>query len=191
MSCAQGTSYGAGFCRAAPLDGTGGSCTWRGAVKTAGLPSCAENGHHVPHDYRAGRGATLRSTRRGGALLAEDETVLGGRRRTRRGISPPPRLAPAAVFGTSSGATFALRLTITRPELVRGAVRHEPMPAALYDDPSAGRARSRRAGSSASGASSPGTRTGTASSPACARGCWPRRDVLHRRSRDVRELSAG
>jgi pimeloyl-ACP methyl ester carboxylesterase len=177
-------------CRAAPLDGTGGSCTWRGAVKTAGLPRLCGERHHVPHDYRAGRRATLRSTRRGGALLAEDETVLGGRRRTRRDLSAL-RLAPAAVLGTSSGATFALRLTITRPELVRGAVRHEPMPAALYDDPSAGRARSRRAGSSASGASSPGTRTGTASSPACARGCWPRRDVLHRRSRDVRELSAG
>ena len=49
-------------------------------------------------------------------------------------------LAPAAESGTSSGATFALCLTITRPELVRGAVLHEPVLARLYDDPSAGRA---------------------------------------------------
>lgn len=66
-------------------------------------------------------------------------TSSTSRPRTRWGISPPG-LAPAAVFGTSSGATFALCLTITRPELVRGAVLHEPVMARLYDDPSAGRA---------------------------------------------------
>jgi pimeloyl-ACP methyl ester carboxylesterase len=38
-------------------------------------------------------------------------------------------LAPAAVFGTSSGGLFALGLAIRHPELVRGAVLHEP---ALY-----------------------------------------------------------
>jgi pimeloyl-ACP methyl ester carboxylesterase len=38
-------------------------------------------------------------------------------------------LAPAAVFGTSSGGLFALGLAIRHPALVRGAVVHEP---ALY-----------------------------------------------------------
>lgn len=35
-------------------------------------------------------------------------------------------LAPAAVFGTSSGAICALSLLISHPELVRGAILHEP-----------------------------------------------------------------
>src|SRR5262245_60404752 len=33
---------------------------------------------------------------------------------------------PAAVFGTSSGGTFALCLLVRHPEGVRGAVLHEP-----------------------------------------------------------------
>lgn len=35
-------------------------------------------------------------------------------------------LAPAAVFGTSSGAIIGLNLVIRRPEIVRGAILHEP-----------------------------------------------------------------
>jgi pimeloyl-ACP methyl ester carboxylesterase len=35
-------------------------------------------------------------------------------------------LAPAAVFGTSSGAICALSLVVRRPELVRAAILHEP-----------------------------------------------------------------
>jgi pimeloyl-ACP methyl ester carboxylesterase len=48
--------------------------------------------------------------------------VLGGATTDAAGHLSALRLAPAAVFGTSSGATFAFRLTISRPELVRGAV---------------------------------------------------------------------
>jgi pimeloyl-ACP methyl ester carboxylesterase len=35
-------------------------------------------------------------------------------------------IAPAAVFGTSAGAIIALDLLIRRPELLRGAILHEP-----------------------------------------------------------------
>lgn len=35
-------------------------------------------------------------------------------------------LAPAAVFGSSAGAVIALALLIHRPEVVRGAILHEP-----------------------------------------------------------------
>jgi pimeloyl-ACP methyl ester carboxylesterase len=41
---------------------------------------------------------------------------------------------PAAIFGTSSGGNFALCLMIRRPELVRGAILHEPGLYALVDD---------------------------------------------------------
>jgi pimeloyl-ACP methyl ester carboxylesterase len=41
---------------------------------------------------------------------------------------------PAAVFGTSSGGTFALCLLVRHPEGVRGAILHEPGLYALVDD---------------------------------------------------------
>jgi pimeloyl-ACP methyl ester carboxylesterase len=41
---------------------------------------------------------------------------------------------PAAVFGTSSGGTFALCLLVRHPDLVRGAILHEPGLYALVDD---------------------------------------------------------
>jgi pimeloyl-ACP methyl ester carboxylesterase len=41
---------------------------------------------------------------------------------------------PAAVFGTSAGGIFALCLMIRHPELVRGAILHEPGLYALVDD---------------------------------------------------------
>lgn len=44
-------------------------------------------------------------------------------------------LAPAAVFGTSSGANFALALAIRHPAAVRGVVLHEPVMTSLTDDP--------------------------------------------------------
>jgi pimeloyl-ACP methyl ester carboxylesterase len=44
-------------------------------------------------------------------------------------------LAPAAVFATSSGATFALCLLVRHPHAVRGAILHEPVLAQLYEDP--------------------------------------------------------
>jgi pimeloyl-ACP methyl ester carboxylesterase len=47
---------------------------------------------------------------------------------------------PAAVFGTSSGGTFALCLLIRHPGAVRGAILHEPAFYSLFDDPDAVRA---------------------------------------------------
>jgi pimeloyl-ACP methyl ester carboxylesterase len=41
---------------------------------------------------------------------------------------------PAAVFGTSSGGTFALCLLVRHPGAVRGAILHEPGLYALVDD---------------------------------------------------------
>jgi pimeloyl-ACP methyl ester carboxylesterase len=43
-------------------------------------------------------------------------------------------IGPAAVFGTSSGGTFALCLLVRHPEGVRGIVLHEPGLYALVDD---------------------------------------------------------
>jgi pimeloyl-ACP methyl ester carboxylesterase len=44
-------------------------------------------------------------------------------------------LAPAAVFGTSSGGLFALCLLIRHPKAVLGAILHEPALFSLFDDP--------------------------------------------------------
>jgi pimeloyl-ACP methyl ester carboxylesterase len=44
-------------------------------------------------------------------------------------------LAPAAVFGTSSGGVIALCLLVRHPEAVVGAVLHEPALYSLFDDP--------------------------------------------------------
>jgi pimeloyl-ACP methyl ester carboxylesterase len=63
-------------------------------------------------------------------------------------------LAPAAVFGTSSGGTFALCLLVRHPGAVRGAILHEAVVARLYDDPEAVAAAGRelvRAGMEAGG----------------------------------------
>ena len=46
-------------------------------------------------------------------------------------------LAPAVVFGTSSGGTFALCLLVRHPDAVSGVILHEPVLARLYDDPQA------------------------------------------------------
>jgi pimeloyl-ACP methyl ester carboxylesterase len=43
-------------------------------------------------------------------------------------------VGPAAVFGTSSGGTFALCLLVRHPEAVRGLILHEPGLYALVDD---------------------------------------------------------
>lgn len=48
-------------------------------------------------------------------------------------------LAPAAVFGTSSGGIFALATLLRHPQAVRTAVLHEPALFALVDDPAAAR----------------------------------------------------
>ena len=48
-------------------------------------------------------------------------------------------LAPAAVFGTSSGGIFALATLLHHPRAVRAAVLHEPALFALVDDPAAAR----------------------------------------------------
>jgi pimeloyl-ACP methyl ester carboxylesterase len=46
-------------------------------------------------------------------------------------------LSPAAIFGTSAGANFALCLLIRHPETVSGAVLHETALVKLFDDPGA------------------------------------------------------
>jgi pimeloyl-ACP methyl ester carboxylesterase len=43
-------------------------------------------------------------------------------------------IGPAAVFGTSSGGNFALYLLIRHPEVVRGAILHEPGLYGVVDD---------------------------------------------------------
>ena len=48
-------------------------------------------------------------------------------------------LAPAALFGTSSGGIFALATLIRHPQAVRAAVLHEPALVTLFDDPAEAR----------------------------------------------------
>ena len=89
-------------------------------------------------------------------LLAEEFTVVTYDRRG-NGRSPRPQgwgttspeeqaddaaalldalgLAPAAVFGTSSGGVFALAMVIRHPQTVRAALLHEPALFTLFDDP--------------------------------------------------------
>jgi pimeloyl-ACP methyl ester carboxylesterase len=50
-------------------------------------------------------------------------------------------LAPAAVFGTSSGGIFALAMLIRHPRAVRAALLHEPALFTLFDDPEEARSR--------------------------------------------------
>jgi pimeloyl-ACP methyl ester carboxylesterase len=49
-------------------------------------------------------------------------------------------LAPAAVYGNSYGAIFALDLLLRRPGAVRSAVLHEPVMISVLDDPAAAQA---------------------------------------------------
>ena len=49
-------------------------------------------------------------------------------------------VGPVSVFGTSGGGNFALCLLVCHPELVRGALLHEPGLYAMLDDPDAIRA---------------------------------------------------
>ncbi len=48
------------------------------------------------------------------------------------------RIAPAIVFGSSGGGLIALELLVRRPELVRGAIVHEPALIALADEAEVG-----------------------------------------------------
>jgi pimeloyl-ACP methyl ester carboxylesterase len=87
--------------------------------------------------------------------LANDLTVLSYDRRGNSRSTRPPgwgtttveeqaddaagllralELAPAAVFGTSSGAICALSLLIRHPELVRAAILHEPPMLSVIDE---------------------------------------------------------
>jgi pimeloyl-ACP methyl ester carboxylesterase len=131
------------------------------------MPTVAVNGAELYHEVRGNGPPVLLimgATGDGGhfdqlaRLLADEFTVVSYDRRG-NGRSPRPPgwvttspeeqaddaaallgalgLAPAAVFGTSSGANFALALTIRHPAAVRGALLHEPVMTALTDDPAA------------------------------------------------------
>jgi pimeloyl-ACP methyl ester carboxylesterase len=93
-------------------------------------------------------------------------------------------LAPAAVFGSSSGAICAMSLLVRHPELVRAAILHEPPMLSVVERPDDVRAAVGQlveAGMAAggppaalerSGALSPATPTGRAWRRVCASGCW-------------------
>ena len=106
------------------------------------------------------------------------------------GLLSALRLAPAAVFGTSSGATFALCLTITRPELAgRGSARAGAR--AARRRPKRGPRPIAAGGLERFWRLVAGDANPDRLEPGYARGCWPRRDVLYCRGWDVRESSAG
>jgi pimeloyl-ACP methyl ester carboxylesterase len=128
------------------------------------MPRLTVNGTELYHEIRGSRPPILLimgATGDGGHfdmladVLADEFTVVTYDRRG-NGRSPRPAdwqttspeeqaddaaalldalaVGPAAVFGTSSGGTFALCLLIRHPEAVRGAILHEPALYALVDD---------------------------------------------------------
>jgi pimeloyl-ACP methyl ester carboxylesterase len=93
-------------------------------------------------------------------------------------------LSPAAVFGTSAGANFALCLLIRHPETVSGAVLHETALVRLFDDPGARGAVSELVQQAMGTGATPAalealwgmwreTLTGSVSRPPCGRACSP------------------
>ena len=133
------------------------------------MPTTDVNGARLYHEVRGGGPPLLLimgATGDGGVfegfadLLAEEFTVVTYDRRG-NGRSAPPAgwnttspeeqaddaaallqaldLAPAAVFGTSSGGIFALAALLRHPQAVRAAVLHEPAFFALVDDPAVAR----------------------------------------------------
>jgi len=134
------------------------------------MPTVAVNGAQLYHEVRGDGPPVLLimgATGVGGhfeqvaRLLADEFTVVTYDRRG-NGHSPRPDgwtatspeeqaddaaalldalgLSPAAVFGTSTGAVFALCLLVRHPEAVRGAILHEPGLFVLFDDPHGTRA---------------------------------------------------
>jgi pimeloyl-ACP methyl ester carboxylesterase len=131
------------------------------------MPMIAVNGAELFHDVRGegapvllvmGASGDAGHFERLAELLADEFTVITYDRRG-NGRSPRPAgwattspeeqaddaaallgalgLAPAAVFGSSSGANFALALVIRHPAAVRAAMLHEPVMTSLTDDPAA------------------------------------------------------
>ena len=128
------------------------------------MPRASVNGTELHYEIRGSGSPVLMvmgATGDGGHfdaladLLADEFTVISYDRRG-NGRSPAPTgwtttspeeqaddaaalltalgMGPAAVFGTSSGGTFALCLLVRHPELVRGLILHEPGLYALVDD---------------------------------------------------------
>jgi pimeloyl-ACP methyl ester carboxylesterase len=128
------------------------------------MPRLTVNGTELYHEIRGSGPPVLLimgATGDGGHfdtladLLADEFTVISYDRRG-NGRSPVPSgwqttspeeqaddaaalldalgVGPAAIFGTSSGGTFALCLLVRHPEAVCGAILHEPGLYALVDD---------------------------------------------------------
>ncbi len=128
------------------------------------MPTVSINGAELYHEVRGNGPPVLfimGSTGDGGHfdaladLLADEFTVITYDRRG-NGRSPAPPgwtstspeeqaddaaalvdslvVGPAAVFGTSSGGNFALRMLTRHPGVARGAILHEPAVYALLDD---------------------------------------------------------
>ena len=64
-----------------------------------------------------------------------DETSTEEQADDAAGLVEALELAPAIVFGTSSGAVIGLDLIIRRPEVLRGAILHEPLLKAALAQP--------------------------------------------------------
>jgi pimeloyl-ACP methyl ester carboxylesterase len=67
-----------------------------------------------------------RGNSRSSRPLGWDTTTVEEQADDAAGLLRALELAPAAVFGSSSGAICALSLLVRHPELVRGAILHEP-----------------------------------------------------------------
>ena len=131
------------------------------------MPTLAINGAELYHEVRGDGPPVLMIMGMTGdaghfetvaGLLADEFTVVSYDRRG-NGRSPRPAgwattspqeqaddaaalltalsLSPAAVYGSSAGANFALCLLLRHPEAVRGAVLHEAVLVRLFDDPEA------------------------------------------------------